>query len=102
MFKKLNDNDNYNLLLPRQILKYIEYELSQFEKLTQKKFFFNLLSDDTFELNIYNAINKNNGKEKQYYNNNTKPGFQVIYRSNDIHQFLKRLLIFREYLINNH
>lgn len=102
MFKKLNDNDNYNLLLPRQILKYIEYELSQFEKLTHKEFFFNLLSDDTFELNIYHSKNTNNGKEKQYNNNNIKPGFQVIYRSNNIHQFIKRLLIFREYLINNY
>jgi len=102
MFKKLNDNDNFNLLIPRPILKYIEYELSQFEKLTHKEFFFNLLSDNIFELNIYNAKNTNNEKEKQYHNNNIKPGFQVIYRSNDIHQFIKRLLIFREYLINNH
>lgn len=102
MFKNLNDNDNANFILPKQFQKYIEYELSQFEKLTHKEFFFNLLSDNTFELNVYPTKCKNKEKEKQYFNNNIKPGYKMIYRSDNIHQFIKRLFMFREYLINNH
>ena len=35
-----NINTNDNNILPKQFLNYIDYELSCFEKITKKKFFF--------------------------------------------------------------
>ncbi len=81
-------NTSYDVL-PKQFLNYIDYELSCFEKITNKKFFFNLLKNDKFELNVYESKEENNNKSK----------YQIIYRANNLYQFIKRLLMIREYLI---
>jgi len=78
-----NINTSY-YVLPRQFLNYIEYELSCFEKISNKKFFFNILKNDKFELNIYESKEDNN-----------KSKYQIIYRANNLYQFIKRLLMIR-------
>jgi hypothetical protein len=87
-----NTSSNYNVL-PKQFLNYINYELSFFEKITNKKFFFNILSNDRFELNVYET------KEEDYDDNKSK--YQVIYKANNLYQFIKRLFMIREHLIKN-
>ena len=87
-----NTSSNYNVL-PKQFLNYINYELSFFEKITNKKFFFNILSNDRFELNVYET------KEEDYDDNKSK--YQVIYRANNLYQFIKNLFMIREHLIKN-
>ena len=58
MFNNFNNiNTNYDVL-PRQFLNYIDYELSYFEKITNKKFFFNILKNDKFQLNVYDSKKK--------------------------------------------
>jgi len=88
-----NNFNNINItsfdVLPKQFLNYIDYELSCFEKITNKKFFFNLLKNDKFELNVYESKEEDNNKSK----------YQIIYRANNLYQFIKRLLMIREYLI---
>jgi hypothetical protein len=91
-FNTVNTN-SYNYVLPKQFLNYIDYELSYFEKMTNKKFFFNILKNDRFELNVYES------KEKKEEYDNNKSKYQIIYRANNLYQFIKRLLIIREYLI---
>ena len=55
MFNNFNNiNTNYDVL-PRQFLNYIYYELSYFEKITNKKFFFSILKNDKFQLNVYDS-----------------------------------------------
>ena len=50
-----NNTTSYNIL-PKQFINYINYELSFFEKITtNKKFFFISLSNDIFELNVYES-----------------------------------------------
>ncbi|MGI0050276.1 MAG: hypothetical protein ACRD8K_00940 [Nitrososphaeraceae archaeon] len=88
MFNNFNDINTSNDILPKQFLNYIDYELSCFEKITNKKFFFNLLKNDKFELNVYESKEDNN-----------KSKYQIIYRANNLYQFIKRLLMIREYLI---
>ena len=89
MFNNFNNiNSSSHDLLPRQFLNYIDYELSCFEKITNKKFFFNILKNDKFELNVYES-KKDNNKSK----------YQIIYRANNLYQFIKRLLMIRDYLI---
>jgi hypothetical protein len=78
-----NINTSY-YVLPRQFLNHIEYELSCFEKISNKKFFFNILKNDKFELNIYESKEDNN-----------KSKYQIIYRANNLYQFIKRLLMIR-------
>ena len=82
---------SYNI--SKQFLNYINYELSFFEKITNKKFFFIILNNDRFELNVYES------KEKDDNDNNNKSEYQVIYRANNLYQFIKNLFILREYLI---
>ena len=55
MFNNFNGVNASNDILPKQFLNYIDYELSCFEKITNKKFFFNLLKNDKFELNVYES-----------------------------------------------
>ena len=56
MFNNINNiNSSSYDLVPRQFLNYIDYELSCFEKITNKKFFFNVLKNDKFELNVYES-----------------------------------------------
>jgi hypothetical protein len=46
MFNNFNNiNASSSDLLPRQFLNYIDYELSYFEKITNKKFLFNILKN---------------------------------------------------------
>ena len=87
-FNTVNTN-SYSDILPKQFLNYIDYELSCFEKITNKKFFFNLLKNDKFELNVYESKEEDNNKSK----------YHIIYRANNLYQFIKRLLMIREYLI---
>ena len=89
MFNNFNGINASNEILPKQFLNYIDYELSCFEKITNKKFFFNLLKNDKFELNVYESKEEDNNKSK----------YQIIYRANNLYQFIKRLLMIREYLI---
>ena len=84
---------NYDAF-PKQFFNYINYELSLFEKITNKKFFFNILSNNKFELSVYET------KEEEDYDDN-KSKSQVIYRANNIYQFIKRLFMIREHLIKN-
>ena len=50
-----NASINYDAL-PKKFFNYINYELSFFEKITtNKKFFFIILSNDIFELNVYES-----------------------------------------------
>ena len=86
-----NNISNYNI--PKQFLNYINYELSFFEKIVDKKFLFNVLSNDRFELKV--------SKSKEEDDDNDKSKYQLIYRANNIYQFIKRLFILREYLIKN-
>ena len=46
------DNNNSYNVLPKQFLNYINYELSFFEKVADRKFLFNVLSNDKFELEV--------------------------------------------------
>ena len=87
-FNTVNTN-SYSDILPKQFLNYIDYELSCFEKITNKKFFFNLLKNDKFELNVYESKEEDDNKSK----------YHIIYRANNLYQFIKRLLMIREYLI---
>ena len=89
MFNNFNGINASNDILPKQFLNYIDYELSCFEKITNKKFFFNLLKNDKFELNVYESKEEDTNKSK----------YQIIYRANNLYQFIKRLLMIREYLI---
>ena len=91
MFNNFNNINTSYYVLPRQFLNYIDYELSCFEKITNKKFFFNLLKNDKFELNVYESKEEDNNKSK----------YQIIYRANNLYQFIKRLLMIREYLIKH-
>jgi hypothetical protein len=88
MFNNFNGVNASNDILPKQFLNYIDYELSCFEKITNKKFFFNLLKNDKFELNVYESKEDTN-----------KSKYHIIYRANNLYQFIKRLLMIREYLI---
>jgi hypothetical protein len=94
MFNNFNNiNASSYDLLPRQFLKYIDYEISYFEKITNKKFFFNILKNDQLELNVYDS--------KKAEDDNDKSKYQIIYRANNLYQFIKRLLMIREYLIKH-
>jgi hypothetical protein len=96
MFNNFNNiNSSSYDLLPRLFLNYIDYELSCFEKITNKKFFFNILKNDKFELNIYESRKAEEGED------NDKSKYQIIYRTNNLYQFIKRLLMIREYLIKH-
>jgi hypothetical protein len=92
-----NNTTSYNIL-PKQFLNYINYELSFFEKITtNKKFFFIITSNDKFELNVNESKEEKDGND----NNNNKSEYQLIYRSNNLYQFIKNLFILREHLIKN-
>ena len=89
-----NNTTSYNIL-PKQFLNYINYELSFLEKITtNKKFFFISLSNERFELNVHESKEDNNDN-----NNDNKSKYQVIYRANNLYQFIKNLFILREHLI---
>src|SRR5687767_5654642 len=92
MFNNFNNINTSYYVLPRQFLNYIDYELSCFEKITNKKFFFNILKNDKFELNVYVSKEEDDNDESKY---------QIIYRANNLYQFIKRLLMIREYLIKH-
>jgi hypothetical protein len=96
----MTNNNNFNTIstsnydvLPKQFLNYINYELTLFEKITTKKFFFNILNNNKFELSVYET------KEEDYDDNKSK--YQVIFKANNIYQFIKRLFMIREHLIKN-
>ena|SRR5687767_2820411 len=86
-----NNISSYNI--PKQFLNYINYELSFFEKIVDRKFLINILRNDRFELKV--------SKSKEEDNNNDKSKYQLIYRTNNLYRFIKNLLMIREYLIKN-
>jgi hypothetical protein len=97
MFNNFNNiNARSYDLLPRQFLNYIDYELSCFEKITNKKFFLNILKNDKFELNVYKLK-----KAEEEEEDNEKSKYHIIYRANNLYHFIKRLLMVREYLIKH-
>ena len=91
-FNTVNTN-SYSNILPKQFLNYINYELTLFEKITNKKFFFNIVSNDRFELNVY--------KSKEVENDNNKSKYHLVYSANNFYHFIKNLLMIREHLIKN-
>jgi hypothetical protein len=87
-----NNTTSYNIV-PKHFLNYINYELSFFEKITtNKKFFFNSLSNDIFELNVYET--KEDGNDDN--NNNNKSKYHLIYRANNLYRFIKNLFMIRD------
>jgi hypothetical protein len=95
MMTNNNSNTNHTSYsdLPKQFLNYINYELSFFEKIVDRKFLINILRNDRFELKV--------SKSKEDNNNNDKSKYQLIYRTNNLYRFIKNLLMIREYLIKN-
>ena len=93
-----NNNFNTNHTsysdLPKQFLNYINYELSFFEKIVDRKFLINILRNGRFELKVSKSKEEDN-------NNNDKSKYQLIYRTNNLYRFIKNLLMIREYLIKN-
>ena len=87
-----NNISSYNI--PKQFLNYINYELSFFEKIVDRKFLINILRNDRFELKVSQSKEDDN-------NNNDKSKYQLIYRTNNLYRFIKNLLMIREYLIKN-
>ena len=80
-FNTVNTN-SYSDVLPKQFLNYINYELSCFEKITNKKFFFKVLQNDRFELNVYQS-------KEEVENDLNKSKYKIIYRANNLYQFIK-------------
>ena len=64
-------------------------------KIADRRFFINILSSDRLELKISES------EEAKGYDDNNQSKCQLIYTANNIHQFIKNLLMIREYLINN-
>ncbi len=64
-------------------------------KNSQKKFFFNVSKNGKFQLNVYGS------KKYEEIEDNNKSKYQIIYRANNLNQFIKRLLMIREYLIKH-
>jgi hypothetical protein len=48
-----------------------------------------------FQLNVYGS------KKYEEIEDNNKSKYQIIYRANNLYQFIKRLLMIREYLIKH-
>lgn len=90
---------NYNAF-PKQFINYINYELSLFEQITHKKFFLNILSNNRFELISVSETEQYEDKNDKY-DNNCKPKYQVVYRANNLYEFIKSLFMIREHLIKN-
>jgi hypothetical protein len=93
----MKNNNISSYIIPKQFLNYINYELSFFEKIVDRKFLINILRNDRFELKVSKSKEDNNNNN----NNNDKSKYQLIYRTNNLYRFIKNLLIIREYLIKN-
>jgi len=89
MFNSYNNINTSFDVLPKQFLNYINYELSFIGKISHRKFLFNILSNDIFELKA--------SKSKDNYKSN----YQILYRTNNLYKFIKNLFMIREYLIKN-
>ena len=62
----MNNNSNSNNILPKHFLTYINYELSLFEKIADRRFFINILNNGRLELKISES------KEAKRYDDNNK------------------------------
>jgi hypothetical protein len=91
-FNNTRSASNYDTVIPKQFLNYINYELSFFEKITHKKFFFNIVSNDRFELNVYKS---------KVENDNNKSKYHLVYSANNLYHFIKNLLMIKGHLIKN-
>ena len=90
-----NNISSYNI--PKQFLNYINYELSFFEKIVDRKFLIDILRNDRFEL----KVSKSKEDDDDDDDNNDKSKYQLIYRTNNLYRFIKNLLMIREYLLKN-
>lgn len=68
---------------------------------TKKKFFFNVLKNDKLELNVYESRKAKEEEGEEGERDYDKSKYQIIYRTNNLYQFIKRLLMIREYLIKH-
>ena len=82
---KFNDINGNHDVLPQHFVNYINYELRLFEEITDKKFFFDTFRNDGFELNV----------------SDSEDDRRIIYRANNLYQFIERLFMIRDYLIKN-
>lgn len=94
----MTNNNISSYIIPKQFLNYINYELSFFEKIVDRKFLINILRNDRFELKVSKSKEDDNNNNN---NNNDKSKYQLIYRTNNLYRFIKNLLMIREYLIKN-
>jgi hypothetical protein len=86
MSNNFNDINGHYDVLPQHFVNYINYELRLFEEITDKKFFFDTFRNDGFELNVCESEEGDK---------------HIIYRANNLYQFIERLFMIREYLIKN-
>lgn len=77
-----------NLITP-EIANYIDYELEIFEKLTKRKFSYTVLENGKIQLHGY----EESSEQRQTI------GYPIIFRANNLNQFLEKLLMIREFLI---
>ena len=94
-FNNTRSTSNYDEVIPKQFITYVYYELSLLEEITNKKFFFNMLSNDRFELSVCKI------KDEDDINDDNKSKYQVVYRAYNLYQFIKRLFMIKEHLIKN-
>ena len=95
-FNDITSINNYDSIIPKQFINYVCYKLDLFEKITNKKFCFNI-STDRFELNVCKRTKDDNDIDDK----NNKQKYQLVYRANNLNQFIKRLFMIREHLIRN-
>ncbi|MFB5600169.1 MAG: hypothetical protein ACE5SW_08095 [Nitrososphaeraceae archaeon] len=85
MNNPINLTDN---LITKEIKNYIDYELKIFETLTNRKFFFTVLESGKLELHGYEEAN----------DNERKITYPIIFRANNLYQFIAKLMMIREFL----
>jgi len=82
-------NSSENNLITQEITNYIDYELKIFEKLTKRKFSFTVLENGKIELHGYQESSEENPTIT----------YPIIFRANNLNQFLGKLMMIREFLI---
>lgn len=87
----MNSPTNYsaNNLITQEIANYIDYELEIFEQLTKRKFSYTVLENGKIQLHGYEEPSK----ERQTI------VYPIIFRANNLNEFLEKLLMIREFLI---
>jgi hypothetical protein len=75
--------------ITKEIENYIYYELKLFQEITKRKFSFNILENGKLELHGYEEVNEN-GRKITY---------PIIFRANNLYQFIEKLMMNREFLL---